>query len=100
VPCKEVPTTGVGSQEAPGRWIDPDLEPIYELKPKDYECMINLMANLIIGTIIWLHEVDQKEAATSLGCSATQVLVDDDSDIVELIQLATHDGVRFRGKHS
>ena len=89
MPCKEVPTTVAARGEAPGFEIDPDLEPLFVLQPKDYERIINRMANLIIGVMLYLQEVRREDAAKSLGRSAARLLADYDDDVAELVQFAT-----------
>ena len=89
MPCKEVRTTGDVSQEAPGHWIDPDLEPMYELKPKDCERIINRMVNLLVGTILWMYDIDRREAADALRHAAARLLADYDEDVCELVWVLT-----------
>ena len=95
MPCKEVRTTGDVSQEAPGFGINPDLEPMYELKPRNYERIINEIVNLLIGTILRMHEKGQREGADSLGRSTARVLADYDDDVAEVIRLVTNNTTTF-----
>jgi hypothetical protein len=85
------PNNHVAREEAPGRWIDPDLEPMYELRPRDYERIINRMANLVIRTILCLREMSREDAVGMLGRSAVKILANYDDDVAEHIQFATTD---------
>jgi hypothetical protein len=72
-------------EEAPDYWIDPDLEPMYELERRDYERIINRMTNVMISAMLDLHMAGRREAADRLRRATARVLADYDVDVAELI---------------
>jgi hypothetical protein len=96
VACIELPTTGAGREKAPDLWIDPDLEPMYELERKDYERIINRMVNLLIVVLSELRAAGMMEGARSLAHLASCILADYDHDVSEVVSdVGKEDWIQF-----
>lgn len=63
-----------------------DLAPLYDLKPEDYNRIVNELANLLVMASHLLQETDNEALAQALVHSATEILCDYDPDVVEFLQ--------------
>ncbi len=63
-----------------------DLAPLYDLKPEDYNRIVNELTNLLAAVSHLLQETGNETLAQALVHSATEILCDYDPDVVEFLQ--------------
>lgn len=63
-----------------------DLAPLYDLKPADYNRIVNQLTNLLAAASHLLQETGNEALAQALVNSATEILCDYDPDVVEFLQ--------------
>lgn len=63
-----------------------DLAPLYDLKPADYNRIVNELTNLLAVASHLLPETGNEALAQALIHSATGILCDYDPDVVEFLQ--------------
>jgi hypothetical protein len=63
-----------------------DLAPLYNLKPADYNQIVNELTNLLAVASHLLQVAGNEALAQALVHSATEILCDYDPDVVEFLQ--------------
>lgn len=63
-----------------------DLSPLYDLKPEDYNRIINELTNLLIVTTHSVRQLGNVALAHILIDRAVEILRDYDDDVVEVIK--------------
>lgn len=66
--------------------VNPALAPLYELTEVDQSRIINRLANLLIGTVVFLRDTGQPQAAASIARRASDILADYDPDVADLVR--------------
>ena len=65
--------------------IDPDLEPIYDLTPHQYDNIINALFNLIVDTITRLEKESTQLPSRDLAEQARDIFADYDDDLADIL---------------
>jgi hypothetical protein len=63
-----------------------DLAPLYDLKPADYNRIVNELTNLLAAASRLQQAAGNEVLAQALVHSATEILCDYDPDVVEFLQ--------------
>ena len=63
-----------------------DLAPLYELRPEDYNRIINELTNLLVLATHLLQETGNQEFAQSIIRNAARLLRNYDDDVVEFVK--------------
>lgn len=65
-----------------------DLAPLYDLKPEDYNRIVNELTNLLVAATYLIKESGGEALAQAITDRAAELLRDYDDDVAEFVKIA------------